>query len=261
MTTGSFRFFLGGRDLEMETIAALLAEHAPGRAVDRRLAWGARASAYRDEIAATLAAGETPILIELEDDMPIETDRTGLVFVDHHGARAGEERPTSLEQVFDLLNLDRDRHWSRWHDLVAANDRGHVRALRALGADAAEIRRVRDADRRAQGVTSAEEVEAERAIAAREARGRLTIVTAESTTSSAIGDFMEPEYGGPGGENLLVLLPESASFFGDGAVVQALAAKSGSWSGGDLPRRGFWGLRVSRAAQPALVEEVAALVS
>src|SRR5947209_1249501 len=117
-------FFLGGRDLEMSTIRELLSSHAQGRFHDRGLAWGARTSAYRDEIARALEAGQTPVLVELEDDVGLDPAR--VVVVDHHGTKAGHDRPTSLEQVFALLGRPRDE-WSRWFALVAANDRAHIR--------------------------------------------------------------------------------------------------------------------------------------
>ena len=147
-------FFLGGHDLEMDTIRELLERRAAGRWHDRGLAWGARASAYREEIEAALAAGETPVLVELEDDVGL--DGRCVVIVDHHGESAGAERPTSLEQVFAWLALP-PGEWTRWHELVAANDRGYIPALVEAGASIEEIREVRAADRGAQGITEAEE--------------------------------------------------------------------------------------------------------
>lgn len=65
-------FFLGGRDLEMVTIRALLQAHAPTMFHDKGLAWGARASAYQGEIESALAEGKTPVLIELENDLGLD---------------------------------------------------------------------------------------------------------------------------------------------------------------------------------------------
>ena len=53
-----------------------------------------------------------PVLIELKDDLPASFPRDRLLFVDHHGERAGEDRQTSLEQVFELLDLPRE-DWTR----------------------------------------------------------------------------------------------------------------------------------------------------
>ncbi|MBK9316283.1 MAG: hypothetical protein IPM55_18875 [Acidobacteria bacterium] len=144
-------FFLGGRDLEMVTIRDLLGETSHGGCHDKALSWGARASAYRTEIAETIAAGKTPVLIELENDLGLQEDE--FINIDHHGARAGREAPTSLHQVFALLDLPADK-WTRWHQLVAANDRGYIPEMLAEGATPEEIRQVRAADRQAQGITA-----------------------------------------------------------------------------------------------------------
>jgi hypothetical protein len=85
-------------------------------------------------------------------------------------------------------------------------------------------------------------VEAERAIAEREVLGRVTIVSTQSHTSSAIADRMQRIVGGPGFDRLLVVMPKTLAVFGDGAAIAALAAvEPKSWWGGDLPRQGFWG--------------------
>ncbi|MGQ3028815.1 MAG: hypothetical protein ACT60Q_10875, partial [Ferrovibrionaceae bacterium] len=175
----SDEYFLGGADLEMVVIGELLARHAPGRTHDRGLRWDtAKASAYLPEIEASLAAGRRPVLVELPDDLPDGIDRARLRFVDHHGEAAGANRPTSLEQVFDLLGLDRRHDWNRRLALVAANDRGAIRGLEAAGASADEIVAIRRADRAAQGITTGEEAEALAALAARRsvAAGRLVLV-------------------------------------------------------------------------------------
>jgi hypothetical protein len=93
-------FLLGGHDLEMETIAHLLGEHvAAEQIVDRQLSWGAKASDYAAEITAAARAGATPVLIELETDIPLPDNA---ILIDHHNEGSGAERPTSLEQVFRL---------------------------------------------------------------------------------------------------------------------------------------------------------------
>ena len=195
-----YRFFLGGADLEMVELRKLLQNHAPNAIEDRHLAWGAALSAYRDPLLASVVMGETPVAIELQDDLPPDLfDRERMIFVDHHGKRAGAEQSTSIEQVFQLLDLPPDQ-WSRWLSLVAANDRAHIPGLRAIGATAEELASVRAADRRAQSVTEADEAEARRAIAASRREGRLTTIETAGTTSSAIVDFLAPDLGGSGYE-------------------------------------------------------------
>jgi len=243
-----YRFFLGGRDLEMLTIRQLLDEFAPGCYVDRELAWGAKAAEYAGEIHETLAQGSVPVLVELgldpDHSWQDEVADGRVVLVDHHGARARADQPTSLEQIFALLQLPR-RAWTRWHDLVAANDRGHLRELQTLGATAEEIAEVRSADRAAQGATHEEELAARRAIERRELLldRALTVVRLPHDRTSTAADAMETALGGPGYQNLLVLTPGGANFFGSGGAVQALHTRfPGSYYGGALPERGFWGI-------------------
>lgn len=245
------RFFLGGRDLEMLAIRRLLDRAAPGRTLDAELAWGAAASSYADGIAAALGRGEAPVLVELADDLPPGFDRSALVVVDHHGARAGADRPTSLEQVFALLGLPASA-WTREFQLVAANDRAHVAGLLAAGATRAEMLAVRAADRAAQGVTAADEAEARLAIAGRRSGPDFTEIATASHTSSAIADLMLTELGGPGYRALLVRMPCKLAAFADGPTIMRLAAAlpAGYW-GGDLPRRGFWGVDLPPSADAA----------
>lgn len=245
-------FFLGGHDLEMLAIRELLATEAPGRVYDKRLSWGARASAYEVEIDACLARGETPVLIELENDL----GREAVLIVDHHGERAGDDRQTSLEQIFALLRLPAER-WTRWHQLVAANDRGYIPGLLAASATRDEIERVRAADRAAQGITPDEEIEAVRALAVAETRaaGRLVVVRAAHARLAAVEDRLHEALGGPGVSNLLLIAPGEVDFAGDGRVVRALDRRyPGGWYGGALPERGFWG----HAGEPAGVEDFVA---
>lgn len=236
-----FVFFLGGQDLEMRTIRAWLETYAPGRWHDKNLGWGARASAYREEIAACLDADQTPVLVELEDDLNLAPER--IVSVDHHGPRAGKDRPTSLHQVFDLLELP-PTAWTRRHNLVAANDWGYIPALLELGASPEEIAAIRAEDRAAQGVTPEQEAQAATAVRAAEtlAGGELILVRLPHSRTSAATDRLEPALGGPGCRNLLVLCPDETAFFGAGNLVMELdRAFPGGWYGGALPKRGFWG--------------------
>lgn len=237
-----YAFFLGGRDLEMVTIAALLHERqAAGdariaRVADAGLAWGARASDYGGQIAAAAARGEVPVLVELTADIPLPP---GTIEIDHHGARSAE--PPALRQVFDLLAL-RDSGWTRERALVAANDSGHVTGMRAMGATDEDIRRIRAADRAAQGITPEEEAEGLRALAARRAalEGTLWVIRLDHGRSATVADPLALE---GDGRDLLLLSPGSTQFFGAGARIARLdAAFPGGWRGGALPLRGFWGL-------------------
>ena len=249
-------FFLGGRDLEMLEIRRLLEAHAQGRFHDAGLRWGAKASAYAAAIEASLAAGDAPVLVELEDDLGIDPARK--VVVDHHGPAAGAAAPTSLEQVHALLGLPPES-LTRRQRLVAANDRGYIPALLEAGATRAEIAAIRAEDRAAQGVTASEEVEAEEAVRRAETRcgGRLTVVTSESGRVAPVADRLDAALGGPGCRNLLVVSPAEVSFSGEGRVVLALAeAHPEGWWGGSLPERGYWGASPAPEGLAALVERL-----
>ncbi|MGQ0593063.1 MAG: hypothetical protein ACT4QB_10550 [Gammaproteobacteria bacterium] len=240
-------FFLGGNDLEMQTIRALLEETAPGRFHDKHLRWGARASAYRQEIEHALSASLTPVLVELQDDLGLDPGR--VVIVDHHGEQAGSDKPTSLQQIFALLGLPAGR-WTRWFTLVAANDRGHIAEMLGVGATPEEIVRVRAADRAAQGISPEEERAGEEAVRRAETlakgRGRLTLVRLPhdhtATYTATVTDRLDPTLGGPGFKNLVVLCPDEVNFFGSGDLVAAIDRRfPGGWYGGALPHYGFWG--------------------
>lgn len=233
-------FFLGGNDLEMEEIRTLLATVPACEVHDRRLAWGASTSHYANEIRAAAARGARPVLVELTIDTAL--DLSSVVVVDHHGARAGHDVPTSLEQVFALLGRPQSE-WSRWRALVAANDRGYIDEMQAMGATLEEITAVRAADRHAQGVTADQEALAERALEAVEQPcDSLIIVRLAHTRTAPVTDRLHRGLGGPGYRNLLIVCPGENYFFGDGEHVKALSERRHDFFGGSLPQRGFWGM-------------------
>lgn len=234
-------YFLGGRDLEMRAIADLLAAHAPGRYADHGLPWGARASDYAELIRACLVAGQQPVLVELPWDLRDPQPET-VTLIDHHGAAAGVSAPTSLEQVFARLQRPRSE-WTRQLALIAANDRGHTRAMQAMGATAEEMRAIRAADRAAQGISASDERAAESAIAAmKHLPSGILVVRLPHIHAAAVADRLDAALGGPGYRDLLVLSPHELNFYGEGGIIARLdAAFPGGWRGGELPQRGFWG--------------------
>ena len=236
-------FLLGGHDLEMLEIGHLVAATlGPDAVVDKGLPWrAALASAYAAEIEAALGAGSRPVLVELRPDLPADLlDRCTIV--DHHGPLAGADKPTSLEQVFALLDLPLAA-WTRRLALVAANDRGWIPELRAMGADADEIAAIRAEDRAAQGVTAAEEAAAKAALAGRELRhSGLVLVRLPHGRTSPVFDRLAMDAVPEAPPDALVVSPGELDFSGAGARVTALArAFPDGWSGGALPERGFWG--------------------
>lgn len=242
MIAPRYAFFLGGYDLEMVTIAQLLrdvrarGDHRIAAMHDARLAWGARASDYEASIANSAAQGMVPVLVELTADIPLPL---GTIEIDHHGTRSSE--PAALCQVFSLLDLPQNL-WTREFDLVAANDTGHILAMRRLGASAQEITAIRARDRRAQGITQAEEAAGQTALSQAQVLlgGSLMFVHLPHGRTATVAD---PLALAGDMRDLLVLCPMSVNFFGSGARIARLdAALTGGWRGGELPTRGYWGL-------------------
>ncbi len=253
-----YHFFLGGNDLEMEAVRRLLRYRKipPERIHDKRLGWGAGLSDYRDELE-RLPEDTVPVLLELEIDLRLPD--TGIVILDHHGESAGRDRPTVLEQLWRLLEMPADL-WGKEEfadfPLIAANDRGHIAAMRRLGASEAQIAAIRERDRRAQGITGAQEKTAEAAIGRRRvaAGGALTIVDLPHDKTATVTDRLHGKY-----ENLLILSPEEINFFGEGRWIQLLDKRfPGGWHGGELPETGYWGHGIDRQTRPPAVEQTLA---
>jgi hypothetical protein len=256
--TENVEFFLGGQDLEMLTIRDLLEERNIARVHDRKLVWGeARASVYLQDIAACREAGRLAVLVELVDDCDLAeaVDAGEVILVDHHGDRAGKDLPTALEQVFRFLAIPDDL-WTREFELVAANDRGHVRGMLAVAATPAELQRIRAADRAAQAITPVEEKAGRAAAEERQQylEGRLSVVHLPHARSATVTDVLETALGGPGYENLLIVSPAQTLFYGCGRAIELLKSQfPGGWWGGELPERGFWGVSRTLDEQNAIL--------
>jgi len=238
----SFLFCLGGHDLEMLTIKQLLEEHSQP-VLDKNLSWGATASAYQQEIDEALRSGITPVLVELQNDLGLNSEQ--VIMIDHHGKQAGATQPTALHKVFNILHLPAS-HWTRWFELVVANDRDYIQGLQAINASQEEIIKIREADRRAQGISAADDNAALQALDTMEIKNdsALTIVHLNHYHTTAVVDALHPALGGVGYSNLLIVSPQELNFFGEGESVQALVQKfPNGWYGGGLPARGFWGCR------------------
>lgn len=258
-------FFLGGQDLEMITIAGFLNDRQ-AVVYDKHLAWGAKLSDYRSELSEAIARSMTPVLVEL--DFQLEEERnynSEFIVIDHHGSKAGKDKPTSLEQVAYLFGITPqqfscNRHWV----LVAANDRGHIAQMLALNPPATkdEILKIRTCDLSAQGVSEAmiEQAKNDLFAVSQTLNGALTVLRSTHDRTGLSAEVLEPLWGGPGYRNLLVFAPNQVGFYGDGEIVLRLAKASpqGScWYGGTLPDHGFWGSFTASLGfdpQPLVVE-------
>jgi hypothetical protein len=258
---------LGGSDLEMKAIKALLTlcgqpirdfntgwgvhEYSP---TDLGLARSTDDDAQREK----LSTYRTICFVECRPKTPGEEcwENVATEEIDHHGSRASE--PASIMQVLrklESMGVTVSAPTRRYVELVALNDTGHIDAMRWLGASPEEMSAIRALDRKAQGVTSAQEQQAEAAIREKTVEGRLTIVRLPHSKCSPVTDRLHGTY-----DQLLILSKDGeTNFYGDGEVCQELAKKfPGSWSGGSgLGRKGdsaYWGS--SSAQQEDVFEEV-----
>ena len=257
--TSETHIFLGGHDLEMEEISKLIKEKCPEIVLhDNGLSWGAVASEYQEEITRQLNANKRVILIELENDLNVPlapapdlwTPGTAIE-IDHHRTKSGLEKPSSLQQMAELLNICIEQFEparQRWLKLVMANDVGHVLAMKACDppAEMSEMQKIRTADRVAQGVQPEDEAEAERAVseASKLLKGYLTVVETRTCKTSPISDRLDADLGGAGYQILLISTPDSQNVYGPGDLIKHLVDEFQSipsWWGGALPQQGFWG--------------------
>lgn len=236
--TNKLVFFLGGYDLEMKTIKELLEEKGISY-YDKSLSWGAKASAYKQEINKTIGSGLLPVLIELENDIGLTNENC--IFIDHHKETFGQL--SSLRQVFELLQMS-EEEWTRRFQLVDANDKGHIQALINMGASKEEILAIRKAEWQAQGITEEQIEQSQLAIKKLETlcNGELTIVHLPHSKTAVVTDLLHSALGDLGYKNLLIISPDEINFYGNGNLVIALdKAFPGGWYGGSLPEYGYWG--------------------
>ena len=220
-------------DAEAVAIGEILSRNGVEHAVTGQ-AWGASWENLEPEIMAQvdnkILEGYAVYGVELQGDAPI-----GCVNIDHH-KYDGDDRSnslTSIEQISNLLGVE----LTAYERAVALNDKGYIPLMEEAGVPAETISAVRLADRKAQGVTAEMEEQAERACASKEVVGSLTIVRLPHSKTSTVCDRLYGQY-----ENLLVLSADGeTNFFGSGAVIAQLQEKFGGWSGGQLPKTGFWG--------------------
>jgi len=223
-------FFLGGLDAEMCEIRSILKEREQPF-YDKNLSWGARLSDYKNEVR-TLPNNVIPVFVELTIDLPLPEKA---IVIDHHNEKAGTDKPTSIEQVAQLLGIKLNRR----QQLIAANDRAHIKGMIHAGATPQKITEIRAFDRRCQGVTEDEEKQAESICACFRSKGKLDVMEIQFPHTSPITDRLFDQF-----QNLLVITPIAINFFGRGNIVKILSKKyKGSWYGGNLPQEGFWGIK------------------
>ena len=217
-------FLLGGYDLEMLTIKHMLEGKDDYIIMDKHLQWGnARLSAYQNEL---LQLVDCDIYgIELQEDSPLPPNYHR---IDHHNDWAG--KPSSLEQVADVLGAE----LNHYQQLVAANYKGYIPAMAALGASKEEMDDIRRKDRAAQGVTKEDEALAEKSIAeSLHIYKGVTVVKAFTSRFSTICDRLYPY------QRLLIYTDAEWMFYGEGTaeivklLVNDISQKKVFHGGGD----------------------------
>jgi hypothetical protein len=220
-------FFIGGLDLEMAEILVILKTHGH-KFVDAGLLWGAKASAYGNQISEAAVVGFVPVLIELEVDVDLPEEA---IVIDHHGSRSGE--PASLLRVLAMMSLSPTRR----QELVAANDVSGFFGLKKARATDEEIDHILREERELVGFT--QEMEEISVRAAEHAfyipyKSTLTCVHLPFSRFAAAKAYLWLQ----GRKNMIFFAEDGSGeveFQGDGAIVQAFVEKFASlkpWSGG-----------------------------
>ncbi|MCH8941913.1 MAG: hypothetical protein IIA48_05685 [Bacteroidetes bacterium] len=244
----NFVFFLGGQDAEMLTIRDILREHNLNFH-DKDLKWGAKLSDYKEELK-EINEDQTAVLIELTIDIPVPENA---IIIDHHNEK--ENKPSSLEQIADLLNIK----LNRWQQLIAANDRGHIRALKEICASENEIKKIRRKDKDAQGVTEKDEELAEESIKKfNTKKNHITVIKSLTDKFSPITDLM---YGKT--DKLLIYNDNSLLYIGNGKPklikkYKNLVDKQKAFYGGG--EKGYFGMLVENNNEETIKELVGEVI-
>ncbi len=196
----NYLFLLGGHDLEMLEIKELLDKNNE-KYLDNNLTWGAQWSDYSTDIEKPENKGKIFVGIELsqKQDMPLDG-----IDIDHHNFNS--DKVSSIEQVSKLLNVE----LNHWQELVAANDRGYIPGLEQMCATEKEIKKIREADKKAQGVTEVDEKKAKESVEKhKEEIDDFVIIKSLTEKFSTITDLM---YGKT--NKLIVYNDTSLSYYG-----------------------------------------------
>lgn len=233
MNDAGLIFLIGGHDLEMSEIRRII-EKCGILFYDYNLEWDhAKLSAYSN----IFNHHNTFVGIELVTDIDPPPH---YILIDHHNENA--DRPSSLEQVADLLKIN----LSRRQLIIAANDKGYIPAMLELGATQEEIEEIRLSDRKAQGVTNEDERLAEVSVHNYLTREQDLVIVASLTSKfSTITDRLYPC------NRLLIYTDHELTYYGKGVMKLVhsfgdLIKQQKAYSGGDKNLYQLkWLLRIS----------------
>ena len=202
-TTTRRLFLIGGCDLEMLTIKKMLEGRNDCVVMDKHLQWdNAHLSAYQDELVRFVDYNIYGIELQEDISCPPNYHR-----IDHHNDWA--DKPSSLEQVAEVLEME----LTHYQQLVAANDKGYIPAMKALGASEEEIDDIRKKDRTAQGVTDEDDRLAEWSVCHHLSQhAGLLVVKSLTSRFSPICDRLYPY------QCLLIYTDAEWMFYGEGTA-------------------------------------------
>jgi hypothetical protein len=243
MINSKILFLLGGKDLEMITIKELLEDHKIPY-IDRNLEWGASVTDYSDIICSGKHSDKTIYGIELTE--PKDWQKPGnYKAIDHHNVKQTEK--SSLEQVSDITGIKLNRR----QQLVAANDSGYIPELLRVGASWDEVLEIRQADRKAQGVSPEDEELAEMSIKNHLTfESGITVVKALTKKFSPIADRLYPT------DKLLIYTYNELTYYGKGVTKLAqhfgklVSEKKAYYGSGE---NGFFGI-AEKAMKPGEIK-------
>ena len=225
-------FLLGGHDLEMLEIKKIL-KSKKLTVHDENLQWdNAKLSKYGDKL------NDTDFFVGIELESDIKTPPNYLL-IDHHNENV--EKPSAIEQIADLLDIALNRE----QQLVAANDKGYIPAMIAMGATPKEIEDIRSRDRKAQGATDEDERLGEKSTKENsDYKGDVLIVKSLTNRFSTITDRLWGKT-----NKLLIYNEESLTYYGqniDKLITQfsVLIEERIAYYGGNPP--GFFGVDLKK---------------
>lgn len=234
-------FLLGGHDLEMAEIRRIL-EVSKIQYFDRNLKWEtARLSAYAD----ILNNKNEFIGVELDIDI---TPPINYKSINHHNTYSSNS--SSLEQVCELLNIELTRE----QQLIAANDKGFIPAMEAIGATQYEIDRICALEHIAQGITEEDEQLGERSIKENLTTEKgITVVKSLTPHFRTITEKLYPN------SKLLIYNKTELNYYGIGAkklayIFKELIDEKSAYSGGSGD--GYFGINSKGMAQFGNVKAV-----
>jgi hypothetical protein len=185
-------FLLGGCDLEMAAIERLLKKYNQIY-FNKNLKWGAKLSEYED----VLKKDYCFYGIELIKDIEVNCYKE----IDHHNEKSNLD--SSIEQIADILGIK----LSYFEKLIAANDKGYIPLMKKLNASDKDIQRIRKLDRKFQGVTKEDEIQAIEDIKKLQILKGIKVIKTKLTKFSPITDRLNGE--------IIVANDKEAVYYGD----------------------------------------------